>query len=140
MESVGGSAITSPSHAATTTSMVRAQLLAVMNQVAETGGWVYSVTTDGFITDFEVDTLERLDLYGLAEPLREAREALTGEATIWETKAQQDDLVSFTIRGNVSLSPNGVCAHNGLKRPDDVAEDSVEDREMLLRAVVTRDG
>ena len=48
--------------------------------------------------------------------------------------------MNFTTRGNVSLSLGGVCAHNGLKAPRDIVPDSVEDREFLLRAVVTRDG
>ncbi|MDO5617257.1 hypothetical protein [Kocuria sp.] len=140
MDNVGGSAISSPYHAATTTSFVRAQLLATMNQIVDRGGCVYSVTTDGFITDLSVDEVASLDLYGLAEPLRESRTALTGDPSIWETKHQQDDLVNFTTRGNASLSFGGVCAHNGLKVPKGVVEDSAEDREYLLRAVVTREG
>lgn len=140
MTNIGGSAITSPFHAATTTSWVRAQLLATMNQIVEGDGQVYSVTTDGFITDWSVDEVEALDLYGLAEYLREARTALTHSATIWEAKHAQDDLVNFTTRGNVSLRPEGVCAHNGLKRADGVEPDSFEDREALLIDVVTREG
>lgn len=140
MDAVGGSGITSPYHAAMTTSMVRAQLLATANQIHERGGHVYSITTDGFITDLTVDDVNALDLYGLADVLREARQALTGDPTVWEAKHSQADLVNFTTRGNVSLEPTGVCAHNGLRVPEDVDEDSAEDREFLLRAVVTREG
>ncbi|WP_197061955.1 hypothetical protein [Sinomonas humi] len=140
MDSVGGSAITSPYHAATSTSLVRAQLLATMNQITERGGAVYSVTTDGFITDMTLDDVNDLDLYGLADHLQEARTALTGDPAIWEDKHRQNDLVNFTTRGNVSLSPGGVCAHNGIKRPEGVDEDSPEDREHLLTLVVTRTG
>lgn len=139
MDSVGGSSITSPYHAAMTTSLVRAQLLAAMNQISSTGGSVFSVTTDGFITDKSVGDVNHLDLYGLAEWLQESRTALTGDPTIWEEKHEQVDLVNFTTRGNVSQSLNGVCAHNGLKAPKDIVPDSYEDREFLLRAVVTRD-
>lgn len=140
MDAVGGSSITSPYHAAMTTSLVRAQLLATMNQLHDGGHFVLSVTTDGFITDATCDKVNTLDLYGLASVLSKAREALTGDSTIWEAKHSQDDLVNFTTRGNVSLSLGGVCAHNGLKAPRDIVPDSVEDREFLLRAVVTRDG
>lgn len=140
MDAVGGSSITSPYHAAMSTSLVRAQLLATMSEIAERGGHIHSVTTDGFITDWEAAAVEALDLYGLADHLREARSALTGDPTIWEAKHEQDDLVNFTTRGNVSLSPAGVCAHNGLKRPAGVDEDSLEDRTHLLEVVVTRDG
>jgi hypothetical protein len=140
MDSVGGSAITSPYHAATSTSLVRAQLLATMNQITESGSQVYSVTTDGFITDMSLGAVNGLDLYGLAGYLQEARTALTGDPAIWEQKHQQDDLVNFTTRGNVSLSPDGVCAHNGIKRPEGIVSDSPEDREHLLTLVVTREG
>lgn len=140
MDAVGGSSITSPYHAAMTTSLVRAQLLATMNQLHNVGRAVYSVTTDGFITNATCDEVNSLDLYGLAPVLAEAREALTGDSTIWEAKHSQDDLVNFTTRGNVSLSLGGVCAHNGLKAPRGITTDSIEDREFLLRAVATRDG
>lgn len=140
MDSVGGSAITSPYHAATSTSLVRAQLLATMNQINERGGHVYSVTTDGFITDMTLDDVNDLDLYGLTGHLQEARTALTGDPSVWEAKHHQDDLVNFTTRGNVSLSPHGVCAHNGIKRPEGLDADSPEDREHLLTLVATREG
>ena len=140
MDAVGGSAITSPYHAATATSLVRAQLLATMNQISEAGGQVYSVTTDGFITDMALADVNGMNLYGLADYLKEARMALTGDPSIWERKHEQNDLVNFTTRGNVSLSPDGVCAHNGIKSPAGIEENSREDREHLLRLVVTRTG
>lgn len=140
MDNVGGSAVTSPYHAAMSTSLVRAQLLATMNQIAKHGYQVYSVTTDGFITDMPLDEVNDLDLYGLTSRLQEARTALTGDPSIWEAKHHQDDLVNFTTRGNVSLSPDGVCAHNGIKRPGGMVSDSPEDREHLLTLVVTRTG
>lgn len=139
MDAVGGSGITSPYHAAVTTSLVRAQLHAVMNQISNSGGNVFSVTTDGLITDTPLAEVEAFDMFGLGTVLREAREALTGAPAIWEVKHIQGDLVNFTTRGNVSLEPGGVCAHNGLKAPKDVESDSAEDRELLLRAVVTRE-
>ncbi len=140
MDAVGGSGITSPYHAAMTTSLVRAELLATMNQIAESGGNVYSVTTDGFITDVLADEVEALDLYGLADVLRESRQALTDDPTVWEAKHAQDDLANFTTRGNVSQSLDGVCAHNGLKAPKGIVPDSAEDRALLLATVVTREG
>ncbi|WP_182142113.1 hypothetical protein [Schaalia sp. JY-X169] len=140
MDAVGGSGITSPYHAAMTTSLVRAQLLAALNQITTGGGNVYSVTTDGFITDVQPPVVEALDLYGLADVLRESRLALTGDPMVWEAKHSQGDLVNFTTRGNVSLELGGVCAHNGLKAPKGIVPDSIEDREFLLRAVVTREG
>lgn len=140
MESVGGSAISSPHHAATTTSLVRAQLHAVMNQITKAGYRVFSVTTDGFISDMPVDQVEDLDLYGLATVLRDSRIALTGDPTIWEAKHEQERLLNFTTRGNTSLEVGGVNAHNGYKIPRGVVEDSMEDRELMHDLVVTREG
>jgi predicted Fe-S protein YdhL (DUF1289 family) len=111
-----------------------------MNQITERGGQVYSVTTDGFITDMTLNDVSDLDLYGLTGHLQEARTALTGDPAVWEAKHHQNDLVNFTTRGNVSLSPHGVCAHNGIKRPEGIGADSPEDREHLLTLVVTRTG
>src|SRR5690625_2085611 len=50
-DAVGGSAITSPWHASMTTGLVRAVLLATLNQLHDLGYSTPSCTTDGFITD-----------------------------------------------------------------------------------------
>lgn len=113
MDNIGGSAITSSYHAAMTTSIVRAQLMAVANQLGD----VYSITTDGFITGHSVDDVEALDLYGMAAELREAREFLTGDPEIWEAKHEQTDLLNLTTRGNVSLQEGGVIAKTSMKSP-----------------------
>lgn len=150
MEDLEGSAVTSPYHAAMITSLVRALLAAAMNQLHELGKEVYSVTTDGFITDATIDELEALDLYGLAPYFHQARLALTDgkDPSIWALKHAQDDLLNFTTRGNVSLHIGGadsaydglpgVCAHNSLVTGEE--KDSRADREALLRAVATRTG
>lgn len=120
MESIGGSAVTSPYHAATITSLVRALLRAMSNQIE-----LISVTTDGFIT-LEPD-VEDFDCFGHADVFRDARRALVGDPTVWEVKHQQDDLVNLTTRGNSSLKVGdvdvggddlpGVLARAGLKTP-----------------------
>ena len=96
MESIGGSAVTSPYHAAMITSLVRALLLGMANEIS-----MISTTTDGFITP-EPD-VEGFDCFGNAEVFRASREALVGDPEVWEVKHQQDDLVNLTTRGNVSL-------------------------------------
>ncbi|GAB3692016.1 hypothetical protein GCM10027595_03460 [Corynebacterium nasicanis] len=139
MDAVGGSAITSPYHAAMTTALVRAQLHATMQQLHERGYTTYSVTTDGFITDATLEVVEGLDLYGLADHLREAREFLATDPSVWEVKHEQDTLLNFVTRGNVTIDETGVCAHAGLKFGG-VDPDSYEDRELLIETVVTREG
>lgn len=134
MESIGGSAVTSPYHASMITSLVRAFLLGMANQVD-----LLSVTTDGFITP-EAD-VERCDAFGLAEVFRASREALVGDPSVWEVKHQQDDLTNLTTRGNVSMSPGGVLAKAGLKTPDGIERGgSVAEREWFVDTAVSRDG
>lgn len=110
MESIGGSAVTSPYHASMTTSLVRALLLAVANEIE-----ILSVTTDGFIT--AVEEIESLECFGIAEVFRNARLVLADDPTVWEVKHKQDDLINLSTRGNVSLSDGGVLAKAGLKTP-----------------------
>lgn len=114
MNDIGGSAVTSPYHAMMITSLVRAMLLAVMNDLP---GRVYSVTTDGFIADVDVDVIEAMDFHGLAGLFQDARKALAGDSTVWEVKHSQSDLVNVTTRGNSSMEDGGVLAKDGLKVP-----------------------
>lgn len=110
MESIGGSAVTSPYHASMTTSLVRTLLLAMANEIE-----ILSVTTDGFIT--AVEKIEALECFGIADVFRDTRLALADDPTVWEVKHKQDDLVNLSTRGNVSLSAGGVLAKAGLKTP-----------------------
>lgn len=164
-EEIGVSSITNAFSAAMITSIIRAVLLAAQNQIDAKGGKVYSVTTDGFISDFSESELKQLDLYGLREKLGEARLFLTDgdDAEIWEMKHMQCDLLNFTTRGNVSLNTGkpskeslsvfnsgnmlgdiwnpvfdlpGVCAHNGAKSGH--TSDSYPDRLWLMTQVLSR--
>lgn len=163
MEEIGISPITSGGFAAMITSIIRAVLLAAQNQIDALGHKVYSVTTDGFISDIPEDELRQLDLYGFREKMGEARLFLTDgcDPEIWEMKHMQRDLLNFTTRGNVSLNTGmppkpthgegtfihiwnpmftlpGVCAHNGAKTGFE--SDSFEDRLVLMLQVLTRNG
>lgn len=150
MEDLEGSSITSPYHACMITALVRALLAAAMNQLHAMDRCVYSVTTDGFITDATLDELEALDLYGVARTFHAARLALTdgSDPTIWALKHAQDDLVNFSTRGNVSLRVGGddsvldglpgVCAHNSLVTGYE--KNGYEDRRALMVAVLSRAG
>lgn len=136
MQSLGCSALTSPTHACLTTSGVRCVLLAAMNQLADFGYDIYSVTTDGFITNAPENVLTSLDLYGFADLFKSARVALVNDPTMWSCKHHQNDLLNFTTRGNISLSLEGVCAHNSFVTG--FAKDSYEDRLALMTAVLGR--
>lgn len=101
-DDVGGSAITSPYHATMTTSLVRAVLIATLNQLNDLGYSTPSCTTDGFITDAPLGVVDELDLFGLAELWKDSREALTGSRQMWEQKHHQSDLLNITTRANFS--------------------------------------
>lgn len=150
MEELEGSIITSPYHAAFITGLIRALLAAAINQLRGEGYRVFSVTTDGFITDAPIGVLEALDLYGLAPYFHRSRSVLTSgtDDSIWALKHAQDDLLNFTTRGNVSLRVGGddsvldglpgVCAHNSFVTG--LEKDSFDDRFALMHAVATRTG
>lgn len=167
MENIGCSSITNPASAAMITSIVRAALLAAQNQITELGYTVYSVTTDGLISNIPKDVLKSLDLFGLRDQLSASRAYLTdgADAEIWEIKHRQRDLLNLTTRGNVSLNTGiqpkvlpgnltpesagkfynnpeyalpGVCAHNGTK--SGYMSDSYDDRLWLFTESLTRTG
>lgn len=146
MVDIGGSPITSPYHATMTTAGVRCVLLSAMNQLENLGYKVYSVTTDGFISDAPEDVLVNLDLFGFTQKFQSARLALVGDPTMWATKHQQNDLVNLTTRGNASLNVGdpdndilpGVMAHNSYVTGFE--SDSAEDRIAFVTAVLDRNG
>lgn len=120
------------------TSLVQCELLAAQNQMNELGYVSCSVTTDGFISNCPEEQLKSLDLYGFRMFMEQSRLFLTGSPELWEAKHHQNDLVNFTTRGNVSLLPHGVCAHNSTKSGYESA--SYEDRLWLMTKVLGRTG
>lgn len=134
----GGSAITSPYHAAMTTSLVRTMLLMAQNELHRMGRKVVSVTTDGMITDASVDEVAGLDLGGLNGLFAQARQALTGDPTVWEVKHEQTWLYNFSTRGNISVQDGGVVAQNSFRNPK--GKTSIQAREHFARLVLGRTG
>ena len=147
------SSITNYVSAAMITSIIRATLIAAQNQILDKGYLFCSVTTDGFISDINEEELNKLDLYGFKNALCNARMYLTDNKynDIWQIKHAQDDLLSWTTRGNVSLyeakenpfiyrdnSFSGVCAHAGLRSA--FTNDSCKDRQWLFEQVISRTG
>lgn len=148
MQKIGGSDITSPVHASIITSLVRACLLATMNQLSNMGYHIYSVTTDGFISDAPFDVVKHLDLYGFRSFFQSVRYDLTGEYDMWQMKHAQKGLLNFSTRGNVALNDKshpvivdgvpyaGVCAHNSFVTG--MEKESYEDRLSLVKTVLSR--
>lgn len=141
MEALGDSAITNPVSATLTTSFVRAVLLATMNEAKEKGFKIYSVTTDGFISDIpDVETLERFSLYKFESAMRLSRNVLTEgkDESIWEIKHSQNELLNLTTRGNMAPNVGGVCAHNSTRTPHESG--SVDDRLWFIDKCLSREG
>src|SRR5699024_6474346 len=120
--------------------LVRAVLLATLNQLHGRGCATPSCTTDGVITDAELDVVDGRELYGPGGLWREARGALTGSRCVREEKHTQTALLHVTPRAYVSRQPGGVLAHGGYKLPEGIEEDSQEDRDHMYELMVTRDG
>lgn len=140
MQFIGPSKITNPFSAAMITALVRCTLIAAQEEITKLGYNIYSVTTDGFISDVPENELKSLPLAGFRNLLCQARLGLTKgkDGEIWEIKHHQTDLLNFTTRGNVSMSIDGVCAHNSAL--SGLPKDSVEDRKWLTTQVLSRKG
>lgn len=143
MEDLGCSYITSPVYASMITAIVRVQVKAAINELHSLGYKVYSVTTDGFITNAPTEVVEQLDLYGLAPFLRKARYFLTsdengqnGNPRVWEEKHKQNTLINLTTRANAGVEESGVLAHGGFKTP--YKSDSKEDRAYFIDITTSR--
>jgi hypothetical protein len=147
------SSVTSPYHACYTTALVRCMLIACINQLHDMGYHVYSVTTDGFITDAPTDVVRGLDAYGFAKIFQNGRYTLNNttekcEANeVWEPKHFNDTFLNITTRGNVAINqkgdhgegdPGGVLAHNSYVTGE--VKDSRADRDAYIIAVLTREG
>jgi len=140
MLDIGPSKITNPVSASFITAIVRCVLIAAENQCVGAGYKVFSVTTDGFISNAPEDALKNMDLFGFRQLLYGARMFLTDGVSgeIWEKKHEQMKLLNFTTRGNVAPTVGGVCAHCGAK--SSFPSGSVEDRMWLIDAVLRRTG
>ena len=138
---LGMSIVTCPVHAAITTAGVRCVLIAAMTQLEELGYKVWSVTTDGFISNAPLDVLSGLDLYGFAKVFKSARLYLTngGSDAMWEAKHTMSRFLNLATRANVSPDEKGVCAHGGLVTGAKII-DSQEDRALYISKALKRTG
>lgn len=137
---LGMSIVTCPIHAAITTAGVRCVLIAAMTQLEELGYKVWSVTTDGFISNAPLDVLSGLDLYGFAKVFKASRLYLTNGKSdaMWEAKHTMNRFLNLATRANVSPDLGGVCAHGGLQTV--FAPDTQEDRADYISKSLKRTG
>lgn len=138
------SLVTSPYHACYTTALVRCMLIACINQLHDMGYHVYSVTTDGFITDAPEEEVKGIDAYGFTDIFREGRFTLNqnrednDDNQVWEAKHYNNTFLNITTRGNVAVNDGGVLAHNSYTTGE--VKDSRADRDAYIIAVLAREG
>ena len=143
-ENAKPSTVTSPYHATYTTALVRCMLIGCINQLHDLGYTVYSVTTDGFITNAPTEVVRSLDAYGFAQIFQNGRYTLNQttedcEANqVWEPKHYNDTFLNITTRGNVAVNDGGVLAHNSYTTGE--VKDSRADRDAYIIAVLSREG
>ena len=138
------STVTSPYHATYTTALVRCMLIACINQLHDMGYHVYSVTTDGFITNAPTEIVRGLDAFGFAKIFQQGRYTLNQRTDdceanqVWVPKHFNDIFLNITTRGNVAVNDEGVLAHNSYTTGE--VKDSRADRDAYIIAVLTREG
>ncbi len=139
------SKVTQPFIAAYVTGLIRAALGELMNSVAEDRE-IISVTTDGFITNEPLETLERKANGPACSVLRQARERLLGESSILEVKHAVRQVLCFRTRGQATLElgaegTSPLLAKAGIKPPPEiVGRDSQNDwmvRQFIERSAET---
>lgn len=103
--------LTNPLYAAWVTAFVRSTVTELMNYVHKVGGFVVSVTTDGFITNIE-NLWEKADGYFVGL-YKAARLDLTGNSLLLEQKwVDEKGVLSWSTRGQLGLG-SGLKAATG---------------------------
>ena len=99
------SKITNPFFASFISAFCRATLAEIMNALPA-DVCIFSVTTDGFLTDATDEQMEAATKGELCKLYSYAREFLTGEETIYETKHKVRKLLGWRTRGQATLEPS----------------------------------
>jgi len=135
----------SPYHANLVVGLTRDYLLACANQLHKMGYKIFSITTDGFITNVaDKKILTDLDAFGYGDIFRRGNNIIDGKSmnykneNVWSLKHYNIECYNFSTRGNVGTNDAGVLAHNGYKTGE--VKDSKADRDRLIIDCLTRDG
>ena len=126
------------------TSLVRNFLIATINDIEKHGKKTISELTDGFITDADIDLIEKLDSYGFSAIFRNAKNAISDKyhdselKTLWVEKHTNEELLNCATRLAVASNKEGVITHNQYSTGE--TKDSMKDRNKLIDDVLTRRG
>ncbi len=117
------SPITNPFYAAYITSAVRAVVGEIINLVPQ-GRSIFSVTTDGFLTNTSDDEMEDAIKGPLAQLFSNTRSRLTGDPQLLTKKHSVKRLLGWRVRGQATIEPDTeagdkgvVLAKAGIKTP-----------------------
>lgn len=114
------SKITNPFYAACITSIVRAVVGEIMNRLPQ-DRMVFSVTTDGFITNATAEEFEKAQTGELCQRFATTRQLLTGDPKVCEMKHSVKQLLGWRTRGQATMQKDGqkefVLAKAGIRPP-----------------------
>ncbi len=136
MVELAPSKITNAFFAAFTTSFVRAVLGEILNTIPR-DKFVFSCTTDGFLTNIGRDSIQSLLMGPLAKIYAAQREVLAGDSTVLEIKHQIRKPLGWRTRGQATLKPGTdtdtkpiVLAKGGIyTRPE---HEEIEDKNTVI--------
>ena len=147
MKQLPPSAITNPFFASYITSLVRALLGEIMNEIPR-NRIVFSATTDGFITDATEREIADAQTKTLAKLFMEARRDLTGSDLILERKHSVQQLLGWQTRGQATLKPGEpnpddptssmILARGGIATPAENEGDTELDNDFIVRLFFER--
>jgi hypothetical protein len=136
-EKIGPSAITNPFYAAHITSFVRAAVGEIMNRLPA-DKMVFSVTTDGFITNATAAEMQVAQEGPVMQLYRQTVRGLTGKEEAVSKKHSVKRLLGWRMRGQATLKPGDatdnsrfVLAKAGVRAPIEYREVEEQNDYML---------
>jgi hypothetical protein len=143
-DKIGPSKISNPFYAGYITSFVRAAVGEIMNRLPP-DKMVFSVTTDGFITNATADEMEVAKLGPITQLYRQTVIDLTGRDEVLKEKHAVRQLLGWRTRGQATLKPGDespdtepfVLARAGV-RPPIWATEVEEQNEWMLKTFFER--
>lgn len=122
-ESIGISEITNPVYANQTTSLVRAIMSYYLIELERLGYNVFSITTDGLITDAPFKVIDNIKIDGFSDELeKRVVEMGSKDKSIWSVKGSMSKILNIKTRGNIGFGSDvdyeeGVFAKANFRLP-----------------------
>jgi hypothetical protein len=142
-EKIAESQISNPFYAAYITSFVRAVVGEIINKIPE-DKMVFSVTTDGFLTNATAKEMEIAKTGKVARLFGQARFDLTGEDEVLSEKHAVRQILGWRTRGQATIKPGTsnrtktiVLAKAGI-RPPQYAQEIEEQNDYILQTFFER--